>query len=73
MNFIFEHDGLLFDVQYRHDHEGLVLGAVRSMGDDYKATGPDLVPMFKNMVLLTSEGVGEMILDRIAEEAPCPA
>lgn len=72
MNYIFEREGVMLDVQYRHDADGIAsFGEIRVLGVDYKPTGPDLAPMLHGMLLWSKPGHEvDHVLSHIAEELP---
>lgn len=72
MNHIFEREGILLDVQYRRDLDGVPsFGQIRVLGEDYKPTGPDLAPMLHGMLLWSHPGIEvDHVLSHIAGELP---
>jgi len=60
----------MLEVEYiEPDHtDGPRIDSVRILGMDYKAIGPNLMPMLDKMFFLIGEGEGTLFLSSVAEE-----
>lgn len=67
---VVERDGVLLEVEFQDPQhvDGPHIQSVRVLDAEYRATGPDLTPMFNNLFFLTSEEEGERFLTSVASE-----
>lgn len=71
MNHIFERSGVMFDVQYIEDTDGVpVFKSVRALGNDYKPEGPNMVQFFDDTLVLVGVAEALPLLAMISEELP---
>ena len=52
MKHLFEHGGVLLDVEYDMEDGEPVFQSIYALGDDYKPTGPDLTGMLMGSYVL---------------------
>lgn len=74
MNHIFEHAGVMLDVQYQPG-DPPTFQSVRVLGADYKPTGPNLLPLLHTTAILEMTADAEVVqatrfLSAIVEELP---
>lgn len=77
---IYEHAGIMLDVQYTNDssaQDGMpTFHSIRVMDSNYRPTGPDLRPMLHNTLIILQDPQPGLRLDAytlltcIAEELP---
>ena len=72
MNHIFEHEGIMLGMEYTRGADGIPdFGQIRALGEDYKPTGPDLLPMLAGMMVWRIPGVLlAPLMDNIVESLP---
>jgi hypothetical protein len=65
-----EHEGVLLEIEYaERDHaDGPRIDSARVLDSNYRATGPNLVPLLDKMFFLTLPGEGTMFFSRVADE-----
>lgn len=63
-------EGLLLEIDYDQGHvlEGPIINSARVLDSDYRATGPNLVPMLDKMFFLKDAANGEPFLNMVAQE-----
>ncbi len=72
MTHIYERSGIMYSVDYDPPDETghYTVNSVRVLGADYKPTGPDLLPAFKDLLVMESPTSLVVFLDEIAESLP---
>lgn len=67
---LFEHAGVLLQVQYEVVHDEVVFESVHALDADYRPVGPDLTSLLDDMLICDTPGCVEAqrILSKIAGE-----
>jgi hypothetical protein len=65
---IFEHNGVLLQVDYFADTKPVTINSVHALGTDYKPIGPDLTPLLEEALVLTGATEAEHFLSLVAKE-----
>lgn len=71
MKHIVEHEGVLLELTYEVGSDDLPeFQEIRALGEDYKPTGPNLLPVFDSSLVLVSPGNADHLMNILAKELP---